>query len=295
MPKTKWLTGRQLDRDGLIAAVRQTAAKLGRRRVGRGEFRRETGITRHAVERHFRSFGALAAAAGLASCREVQRIPDEVLLSELRRAFDKDGPTLTLTRAAQITGRAMTTLIDRWGRWSEIIVVFIAWIAKAEPGYRHLEALRRRAKLLPPAVPATRQPANPRRFGELLRFRSLEYAPTDESGVIYLFGIVSAELGFIVDGLSKAFPDAEGKRRAGSEWRRVRIEFELKSRNFREHGHDPGACDLIVCWEHNWPECPLEVLELRSEVARLPAAEEPLPSALPVTSCDPGRAAARSR
>ena len=33
--------------------------------------------------------------------------------------------------------------------------------------------------------------------------------------------------------------------------------------------HDPAACDLIVCWEHNWPECPLEVIELRSVVDRL--------------------------
>jgi hypothetical protein len=30
--------------------------------------------------------------------------------------------------------------------------------------------------------------------------------------------------------------------------------------------HDPKGCDLIVCWEHNWPECPLEVLELRAIV-----------------------------
>ena len=31
------------------------------------------------------------------------------------------------------------------------------------------------------------------------------------------------------------------------------------------------ACDLIVCWRHNWPECPenLEVLEL-STVVRAP-------------------------
>jgi len=23
------------------------------------------------------------------------------------------------------------------------------------------------------------------------------------------------------------------------------------------------GCDMIICWKHNWPECPLEVLELR--------------------------------
>jgi hypothetical protein len=26
-----------------------------------------------------------------------------------------------------------------------------------------------------------------------------------------------------------------------------------------------------VCWEHDWSECPLEVLELRSASRRLPA------------------------
>jgi hypothetical protein len=28
------------------------------------------------------------------------------------------------------------------------------------------------------------------------------------------------------------------------------------------HLHDLSGCDLIVCWRHNWPECPVEVLEL---------------------------------
>jgi hypothetical protein len=27
--------------------------------------------------------------------------------------------------------------------------------------------------------------------------------------------------------------------------------------------HDERKCDLIVCWEHNWPEAPMEVIELR--------------------------------
>jgi hypothetical protein len=33
-------------------------------------------------------------------------------------------------------------------------------------------------------------------------------------------------------------------------------------------GHDVSGCDMIVCWIHNWPECPLEVVELR-EIARI--------------------------
>jgi hypothetical protein len=30
-----------------------------------------------------------------------------------------------------------------------------------------------------------------------------------------------------------------------------------------KHAHDVEKCDMIVCWIHNWPECPLEVVELR--------------------------------
>jgi len=25
---------------------------------------------------------------------------------------------------------------------------------------------------------------------------------------------------------------------------------------------------MIVCWEHNWPESPLEVIELKKEIGR---------------------------
>jgi hypothetical protein len=49
------------------------------------------------------------------------------------------------------------------------------------------------------------------------------------------------------------------------------LNFELESRNFLLHKHDPKGCDLIVCWVHNWPECPLEVIELSKVVRELAA------------------------
>jgi hypothetical protein len=39
------------------------------------------------------------------------------------------------------------------------------------------------------------------------------------------------------------------------------------SRNFLKHGHRVEDCDMIVCWVHNWPECPLHVLELKEMIA----------------------------
>jgi hypothetical protein len=38
------------------------------------------------------------------------------------------------------------------------------------------------------------------------------------------------------------------------------------STNFLDRGHDPKKCDLIVCWINNWPECPVEVLEMSKMV-----------------------------
>jgi hypothetical protein len=71
-------------------------------------------------------------------------------------------------------------------------------------------------------------------------------------------------MGFVVTWIQSGFPDCEAMIMVGEErWQRVRIEFEYESRNFLKHMHDAKECDLIVCWRHNWPECPLEVIELR--------------------------------
>jgi hypothetical protein len=65
------------------------------------------------------------------------------------------------------------------------------------------------------------------------------------------------------------FPDCEAKRRVGADkWQMKRIEFEFESRNFREHGHAAEGCDIIVCWERNWEDCPnnIEVIALKDEI-----------------------------
>jgi len=85
----------------------------------------------------------------------------------------------------------------------------------------------------------------------------------NELGVVFLFGMVARQRGFVVMRIQMGFPDCEAMRKIDEQtWQMVRIEFEHESRNFLRHGHPPSGCDLIVCWIHNWPECPVEVLEL---------------------------------
>jgi len=100
-------------------------------------------------------------------------------------------------------------------------------------------------------------------YGEPLMHPVMSHGPTNEMGVLFLFATMAQELGFKVMRVQAAFPDCEAMRRVEpGRWQKSRIEFEKESRNFLAHMHPASDCDLIVCWIHNWKECPVEVLEL---------------------------------
>lgn len=114
-------------------------------------------------------------------------------------------------------------------------------------------------------------------YGNPIDFRGLRHEPVNEQGVVFLFGMVARELGYMVETVQSGFPDCEAKRQVGpNKWQPVRIEFEFESREFRDHGHSEDGCDVIVCWRHNWPECPahLEVLALESIIRSLAKSED---------------------
>ncbi len=108
-------------------------------------------------------------------------------------------------------------------------------------------------------------------MGEPFDRSPMTNAPVNELGVMVLFGMVAAGLGLQVESVQGKFPDCQAKRQvAPGKWQHLRIEFEYESKNFRLHGHDPKGCDMIVCWRHNWKECPaeIEVVELSRLVGR---------------------------
>jgi len=115
--------------------------------------------------------------------------------------------------------------------------------------------------------------------GDLINFRGLVYSPINENGVIFLFGKVADDLNMYIEEIKPGFPDCIGRRFVGKGWEKVAIEFEYQSRNFLQHSHDSKKCDLIICWEHNWKECPIEVIELKTEIMNL----ENYPVQKPVT------------
>jgi hypothetical protein len=126
---------------------------------------------------------------------------------------------------------------------------------------------------LAPDVDQVALPQRAHEHGRVLGFRSLAHVPTYEMEVVTLFSMIADELGFEITCNRGEFPDCEANRRTPGKRRRYRkclIEFELRSSDFLVHKHPVRGCDLVVCWEHDWPECPIEVLELREKIKKLP-------------------------
>ncbi len=121
--------------------------------------------------------------------------------------------------------------------------------------------------------------------GDLINFRGLVYSPLNENGVIFLFGKVIEDLNMYIEEIKPGFPDCVGRRFTGKGWELVSIEYEFRSSNFKDHKHDPKKCDIIVCWEHNWPDCPIEVIELKEVIKTLPST----PIKRPDLSSDEGK------
>lgn len=246
-------------RSDLIDKLRHIAQ--GRARLGVGAFERATGISRYDVMRSFGSFRALRRAAGLGVAQS--KVDRGARLRALRDACLAAGRVIEPDTLDRIGRYRPSSYVRIWGTWHKALRALRVWATENDPDFAHLGSL-------PPGAPSSPRP-RPRGpyYGVPLCAGPLQHAPLNELGVVLLFGALAARLGFTVERITARFPDCEAKRWTSRGWQDVRIEFEYESRNFQRHGHDPAGCDLIVCWEHNWPGAPLEVLELKREVTRV--------------------------
>jgi len=110
--------------------------------------------------------------------------------------------------------------------------------------------------------------------GEPINFRGMVYAPLNEAGVVLLFSKVMNELGIIYESSPISGFDMVGRLKTEKGYERKHFEFEYLSSHFKVHKHDPALVDFIVCWEHDWKNCPeeIQVIELKQVIKDLPAA-----------------------
>ncbi|MEW6713880.1 MAG: hypothetical protein AB1306_02155 [Nitrospirota bacterium] len=247
-------------------------------------FKRNSKISDSKLRYYFGTFNKAVQAAGLTPnpinipVSGYQKIDDDILLKDLGRLWQEQGRRPTEATISSNGTYSPRPYRVRWGSVAKALVEFERRFPDNVPSSAPGSEVSAGAHVTKPLVipethkPKAKAPSRRLLFGEPIDFRGLRYAPINEQGVVYLFGMVSRELGFLIESVRTDFPDSEGKRCTslnGTTWEHVRIEFEYKSSNFNEHGHDPEQCDLIVCWLHDWAESPLEVLELKSELRKL--------------------------
>jgi len=273
-------------KDRILQEIRRVAQAIAPDPLTYANFMREGAISIGKLEYHFGTFNRAVAAAGLQPnkagipVKGYKRLSDETLLEAIGDLWRKVGRRPTKTLMNSDGSFSEEPYRKRWGTFSKAVDAYIQKYGKPSDVVSHPD----KSEIIIPKkgtiiIPKTYKPLptaekkKPIVYGEPIDFRGLRYAPVNEQGVVYLFGLVSRELGFLIESIRTDFPDCEGKRCLnieGTRWQHVRIEFEYKSSNFVEHGHDPNGCDLIVCWVHDLADSPLEVLELKSAISLLP-------------------------
>lgn len=275
-----------MSKQHVIEAINQAAKKLGRV-PSVPDLERVSGITREKLRKHFPSMRQAVRAAGLEPGPDMVRNRTAELLENWGEVARKIG-RLPSTKHYDMAGKySKATFWNRFGPWNTIAEQFRLYAqgVGAEEKWRDvLEMIEKRKQGISEATLAEREePARPvvqalpnirRRcpifpdrpvFGPPLHGAGVAYAPTNEMHVLLLFGRLAPQLGFHIERVQAAFPDIEAMREMQpGRWQRVRIELEYESRSFLVHNHPANGCDIIVCWRHNWPECPanLEVIEL---------------------------------
>ncbi len=249
-----------MTKEELLAAVRSCAEKLGRAPTF-PEFYKMTRIKRYWFNKFFLGQAHAFREAGLEVSGSGNRIQTLKMLEDwaaVVRQLKKMPSAIEYKRFGRFSN---TTLTGRCGTWKSVPDFFRAYIGPAaEDRLVSVNGSRLRRRKILHDRPL---------YGARLPIPGLDYEPTNESAVIYVFGMLAGKLGIQVQRMQVEFPDCEAMREVEKgRWQRVRIEFEFESLNFFRHKHRADRCDVIVCWVHNWPECPenLEVIELRKIV-----------------------------
>lgn len=245
--------GELLTKQGILKYLRELADRLGKDTLTTHDVEADAQISPATICRKFGGFSQLLIEAGLQTQRTYKR-NRQTMLSELAKLLKELGRSPSKAEIGKNLSYNARHFTMEFGSVDAAIQLAkqTADAATKEPPM--------------PRVTLTKTSTR-RRYGPSIDFRGLRHAPINEQGVLFLFGMLAQELGFVVESIQQGFPDCDAKlTRPDGTYEGVRIEFEYKSSSFRQHGHDSKRCDIVVCWEHDWPDCPLEVVDLSERI-----------------------------
>ena len=282
MPR-KPLTERKLvTKEEMIAAIHECAARLGHP-PSSTELRKSANVHKYDVRKYFGTHAKALDACGMQAGGAGYEVKLKTLFLGWAEVVRELGKPPTMEEYDKRSKNSVRPLIRRAGSWTRVPLLMMEF-AKSE-GLEgefkdvldiiaaHYQLARARNRTSGPTKDMLLRPrimVDQPMYGEPLLDSPLMCAPINEMGVVLLFGGICRSLGFYVTRVQSEFPDCEALRRVERDrCQLAKIEFEYESRNFLFHGHPITGCNLIVCWSHNWLDCPIEVLELKSLVGKL--------------------------
>jgi len=110
------------------------------------------------------------------------------------------------------------------------------------------------------------QTASTSRF-DVLEGAPLRYAPTTEVGALFLFAHLADRWRLRVEAVQSGYRECTAYQKTHGKEKRIRIEFEFHSCNFKTHGHDLNQCHSILSSEHDSLDAPanLQIVKHRRE------------------------------
>ena len=268
-----------MSKEEIVKAIRACAKKLGRNPNLR-ELRVMTGINEAALYRKLGNLKKALMAAGLKVSGSGFYSGRSELLLDWGAVARKLGRLPSVAAYEREGNFSAQPFFDRFGSWKKISETFRKFAAEESIQKQWKDVLgtieRHEERLRWVGKGRTRRkcPLKMDRpvYGPPLLLPGMLHEPINEAGVMFAFGVLAPRLGFVVKRWQTEFPDCVAVREmAKGQWQDQNVELEYESRNFLKHGHDAKKCDVIICWIHNWPECPewIEVVELRGEIAKI--------------------------
>ena len=270
-----------ISKEEVIQIVRDLAEKLGRA-PSTYEIETMTRITRQQIRRRFGNLTNILRACELGKPSAGLRIPTSALFRDWATVARKLKKLPSATEFNKLGKHSVGAFQRLCAQWSAVPRMMFEYAEEKELESKWGDVVNmmrdrlKNGKATNPdkwPLPPVGQPRIKRDrpvYGPAMLPTPLMHIPTNEAGVMFLFATLALQLGFMATIVRSDFPDCEALREVEpKKLQRVLIEFEYESRNFLKHGHRVKECDIIVCWEHNWPECPLEVIELKKVVERM--------------------------
>ncbi|MCF6155228.1 MAG: hypothetical protein E3K36_08235 [Candidatus Brocadia sp.] len=249
--------------DSLLNELKRVAKLIGKDILTQKDFSQHSKTNHSTIVKRFGSWNSALERAGLHVGRKAN-ISTEDLFSEIEKVWNRLGRRPQYREMERFGKFSLKPYENRFGSWIKAVEKFVKWKEDKRP------IVEKELNTISPEIlidtVKERKKVKKVEYGEPIDFLGLRHAPLNEQGVVYLFSILSRKLGFIIEAVRTDFPDCEGKREIPGKpgrWERVSIEFEFKSSHFKDHDHNPDECDVIVSWENDWKDCPIEVISLK--------------------------------